>query len=1251
MVKHKGLARLAGVVGTIAMGLTGMLVTGTANAASPASHPAIGPQISATSGDGRFSEAINWVQWDQNSDVNISGKKVHWGKATNAGDGHWLITRCEIDPTGDSNTLSSDNMMTTYKPGEWYGDGLINLYNRKNSNDENTLTIGLANEEDGARVSFDYSCTAFLITSQNRPEYGESYERPAAGTYQEVGLEGMVFADAESNNWTGSAGQQEYIKVTPTAEDQKTPDWRLIDSYRTTGCTTNSVAELKADQTMRFRSDGEQCADSNYSFSGPSSVMFLQNSEKARVEIKGGGKTAIALGVVAATDFGDAPGRVPGSQPGDAGYDADHNYQVASSLVQPQWKGGELGTDIVSAGASTEPDDPDPSMAGAQVFNLTQARTDKKFADMDEPLPRLGVHEDPESRSHLSPNADWDDLNGDKDGGTMLNDEDGLAEAPKNETTGNVKILPDPSGDFTQIVSCAADGDAEVRGWIDWNHNGVFDENTEASNQVKCLDSGPNGSGGIKQGTATLKWTIPDDAKRGVAVSTTSRANQSFERLRITGEKSPLDNENHGIIELKATGITTTDGEVEDYPVDVYIPTIHVLMNLPEGRRDSTDQFDMTIKDANGNQVDSATTSGTNDGIQTNQIGPRSVGPNHEYTLSASLANGSASQESGYKTELQCLDLSKTPNAAVPVENGKIKMPGAYDADVQCTYVKTKLANPTLKITTHVNGGTATPANFPVTATPITGGNETSMGDGDAVSLNEGSYKIATDMSGQTGYEVTSPLSCVVPGTPSTPVSVDDATVALANGQNVECEQTVTPKAAKMKLETVVKNGNAKPEDFDFTVAPTSGSNETVSQGGIVTTPTGGIASVTGSDKANYTQVSFDYYNDDTDPGHTNPLTLAQAQAAMANGHNVTGVRVVQGAPAKLTLKTEMQDGSAVPNGMDFTVKPANGTGIPVTNGGNTGDIPGGAKYTVTGAALPDGYEDVGEIVYTDDATGNRLTPEQAQIALDAGQHVTGVRTIAQKPTLTVHLDTDYKYGGTAAGSSSKITIKPVGGSSQDVTLDQSKQVSSGRYSVEEALNAGYKLESIKVYTTDADGSNPQPVTLNPDGTFYVAPGSHVRVDLKNVDVPGTLEWSRYDGDGKTLLSGSEWELTGPNGEKIEVQDCTALECTGADKDPTPGKFKVTGLKWGKWTVAETKAPAGHELTKPVTLTIDPSANNGDGSGLVRSNVFQNGKTASGPELSATGADVIAVVAVALITLMAGMALATGTRKALHRYE
>ncbi|WEV67470.1 CshA/CshB family fibrillar adhesin-related protein [Bifidobacterium sp. ESL0769] len=1129
MAGHGVVAKLTGAIGVFAVGLAGIVATGTAVAGPPGSQPTVGPQIIATGGSGRLRNAIDWVQWGS-SEEEIDSDKVVWTTPSKVGDDHWISTRCAVtSPAGGvNNALSTTYPLTTYKSGDWPGDGLPYMYNQGGSGGSNTMVTGLKNKDDAGKVTFDFSCATYLISSTPSPTLDASTNTTP---FTNVPMQGLVFADAESNNWVDrpSYSQQEYIKATPQSNlPGKTPTWRLIDSYRNTGCATDSVAELKVN-TMRFRSNGEQC--SNSGGVGPASVMFLQNSQSARVTLKGGGNTAVALGSIALSDFGDAPA----------------SYGVASSLFQPQWAGGKLGTDITGTTYTGDPIDPDTalgdSMVGGTLFNLSDAKDQfasnpAKLANSDEPTPLLGVHEDSESDGHHSADADGDDVSGDEISGFIENDEDGIAHAPG----ANVQINPADDGTFTQKVSCKSSANAEVKGWIDWNHNGHFDDATEGSDQVACSRDPSNPSTGQ---SATLTWNVPADAQRAVKGEGTQT--QSFERVRITDETVG----GGSIMRLTPTGVTT-GGEVEDYAADVHVSMLSVRVNLPNGRHDPSDQFAMSTKNPSNEEVGSATTTGTSFGVQNDQVGPKYLANGVDYTISAPLAGSSASTESRYSNSLSCIDLAHG-NVAVPTDaNGKFTMPA--DSNVQCTFTKSVRSNPTLQVTTHVNGGSATPADFPTSVAPSAGGSSTDLPNDSPVGLTEGSYKITTNMSRKPGYRVTSPLSCKIG---STPVSVTAATVALANGDNVVCEQTVAPKAATLTLKTQVERGDAKPGDFDFTVSSSGGS-------------------------ATYTE--------------NNPQTSA---------------------------------------------------------GGITG---------VTGSSLPDGYEQDGDIVYykdSDTAHVHPMTLAEANTALNNGESVTGIRKVTtHRSRLTVKRERHYRYGGTAAGDGSRVKLTPQGGAERDVTLDQPEYVGAGTYSVRQLLNAGYRQSDIKAKL--ADGT---PITINPDGTFQVPADADVIVTVKNVDDPGTLEWSRSDQDGTTLLRGSRWLLTGPEGQSLVVDDCTAEICTGADQDPTPGKFRVSGLKWGAWTVTETVAPEGHQRSQPFTLTLGP----GQGAaGLSTFVPFREGKPPVAPSgaddsanaanandangngvLTKTGSSVALVAFVAVVTLLLGMLLSA----ALKRYD
>ncbi|WP_270473815.1 MSCRAMM family protein [Bifidobacterium pseudocatenulatum] len=120
---------------------------------------------------------------------------------------------------------------------------------------------------------------------------------------------------------------------------------------------------------------------------------------------------------------------------------------------------------------------------------------------------------------------------------------------------------------------------------------------------------------------------------------------------------------------------------------------------------------------------------------------------------------------------------------------------------------------------------------------------------------------------------------------------------------------------------------------------------------------------------------------------------------------------------------------------------------------------------------------------------------------------------------------------------------------------------------------------------------------------------------IANPRVLGEVSWSKVSSENDSLLlAGSEWKVTqtsefkyGNDGvtgtfEKLTtskeyfVTDCMdACSSEGfADEDSSAGKFKLTGLPWGEYTLEENKAPDGYNLGGVVyKFTIGPSSYNG----------------------------------------------------------
>lgn len=308
-----------------------------------------------------------------------------------------------------------------------------------------------------------------------------------------VPLQGLVVADAEASNPAVTVGgttfQAEYMQARP---DQPST-WRIIDRYRPAGCTTNTQAIRSADGTLRFSPDARECNVANTSWAGPMAVGFMEGATSAVVSLQGGGNSAVALGVVLQADFGDAPA----------------SYGAAGALFEPTWQGGTVpvGTTPVS---------------GSGFALATQGQ----------PLTRLGATVDADNDYQPSSDATADDSSGGAD-------EDAIA------PPGTINVTP---GQTYTLEDVQCTGPGYVTGWIDWNHNGTFDEG-EQSGVAQCTGS-----------SVDLTWTVPADTVPAAG------ADRTFLRLRIAADDAAVSS---------PAGMTTS-GEVEDYALNVALPALSV---------------------------------------------------------------------------------------------------------------------------------------------------------------------------------------------------------------------------------------------------------------------------------------------------------------------------------------------------------------------------------------------------------------------------------------------------------------------------------------------------------------------------------------------------------------------------------------------------------------------------------------------------------------------------------------------------
>lgn len=180
-----------------------------------------------------------------------------------------------------------------------------------------------------------------------------------------------------------------------------------------------------------------------------------------------------------------------------------------------------------------------------------------------------------------------------------------------------------------------------------------------------------------------------------------------------------------------------------------------------------------------------------------------------------------------------------------------------------------------------------------------------------------------------------------------------------------------------------------------------------------------------------------------------------------------------------------------------------------------------------------------------------------------------------QQASLTVTKVVTNKFGGTAKPDDFKLTTTLSGGSSVGVKSGVKQTVAPGTYVIGETLLPGYEQDGA---VSCKAGDNKLTVTNN---AVNVGNGQDVTCTLVNKDKAGSVSWSKTD-EGDHFLSGSEWTLTptDPTGAAIPVTDNTGQSgYSGLDTNTAAGKFTVGALKWGKYELQETKAPAGYVLS------------------------------------------------------------------------
>ena len=278
-------------------------------------------------------------------------------------------------------------------------------------------------------------------------------------------------------------------------------------------------------------------------------------------------------------------------------------------------------------------------------------------------------------------------------------------------------------------------------------------------------------------------------------------------------------------------------------------PATITVQKVVKGRVTPTDQFTMSLNDAQ-TQLGSATTSGTQNGLQSDQVGPQPTVRGK--TLSFSETGAGGANLDNYATTYQCTvdGAAMSPAVAGSGTSGRVTIPSSGDA-VVCQFTNSPLiarvnVTKTLLDQNGANpqpgsdwtmGMSATPSSGTVTQRP-SGSQQTDRQGKASWTVNFGTAdsaaNVAVNETQKTGYRFASG-QCVVTdnngdkGSPVTMTSQEGVSdLAVLPGETVDCSFTNQKQQTSLTLVKVVHNafgGTAGVNDFNLAATPGGGSS------------------------------------------------------------------------------------------------------------------------------------------------------------------------------------------------------------------------------------------------------------------------------------------------------------------------------------------------------------------------------------------------------------------------------------------
>ena len=377
------------------------------------------------SGKGKLQKGIFWLSWSPGSNNLVSFPDGSTSTNLNAGEYVWQFTPgVKIVATVDSIVGPNKDRLSSYTPGNYAADGLGWLYPVGGAWG-GIPNSGLVDGVYGSTVSFNIKVDLQMYIN---------------GVWQSITYPGMVVGDAESLASDKNSGIVEYLEATLV---QPNSTWQLLD-FRDGYWDSASVA---SNYLITITDNGRRFVDSMKGWNANQSVqavLYAKNAYSLRqVKSRGQGITAVAVGIVAPFDFGDALASY-----GNAGsYMGKVKYNTLPDLTDGLYTAVNMPqiyitpyTDLYLGTNNTDPDGTPPHSSSATNDN---------------------VHDN--------------------------NDEDGfnLATQPIIGVNNNTNVK------FIVKASNKGNTDATVYGWVDFNRDSLFsvDESAVATLPSGTIDS------------------------------------------------------------------------------------------------------------------------------------------------------------------------------------------------------------------------------------------------------------------------------------------------------------------------------------------------------------------------------------------------------------------------------------------------------------------------------------------------------------------------------------------------------------------------------------------------------------------------------------------------------------------------------------------------------------------------------------------------------------------------------------------